>query len=71
MYIIFPPHLHLLSFTLSLYPSPPTGAKLTRQNLFCCSVLKKKKRHFCLFKILIQGISLWHFHVYMYYNINF
>jgi hypothetical protein len=23
-----------------------------------------------LFKIAIQGISLWHFHVYMYYNLN-
>jgi hypothetical protein len=29
-----------------------------------------KKRHFCLHKIALQGISLWHFHVYMYYNLN-
>jgi hypothetical protein len=28
--------------------------------------IKKKKSHFCLFK----GGSLWHFHVYMYYNPN-
>jgi hypothetical protein len=23
-----------------------------------------------LYKIAIQGVSLWHFHVYMYYNLN-
>jgi hypothetical protein len=23
-----------------------------------------------LFKITIQGVSLWHFYVYMYYNLN-
>jgi hypothetical protein len=25
---------------------------------------------FCLFKIATQGVSLWHFHVYMFYNLN-
>jgi hypothetical protein len=35
---------------------------LTSYSLFC------KKRHFCFYKI--QGVSLWHFHVYMYCNLN-
>jgi hypothetical protein len=30
----------------------------------------KKKGHFCLFKIAIQGVSLCHSHVCMYYNLN-
>jgi hypothetical protein len=29
-----------------------------------------KKRCFCLFKIATPGVSLWYFHVYMYYNLN-
>jgi hypothetical protein len=29
-----------------------------------------EKIYFCLYKIAIQGVSLWHFHVYMYYNLN-
>jgi hypothetical protein len=37
-----------------------------------CSLIlqKKNKWHFWLFKITTQGVSLWHFHVYMYYNPN-
>jgi hypothetical protein len=31
---------------------------------------KEKKWHFCLLKIAIQGVSLWHFHVYLYYSPN-
>jgi hypothetical protein len=31
---------------------------------------KEKKWHFCLFKVATQGVSLWHFHVYIYYNLN-
>jgi hypothetical protein len=30
-----------------------------------------KKWYFCLFKISSQGVSLWHFHVCMYYNPNY
>jgi hypothetical protein len=44
-----------------------------RQDLFCPSILhfcKQKMTFFCLFKIAIQGVSLWHFHVYMYYNLT-
>jgi hypothetical protein len=29
-----------------------------------------EKRHFCLFKMAIQGVSLWYFHVYMYYKLK-
>jgi hypothetical protein len=28
---------------------------------------KRKKWHFCLFKIATEGVSLWHLHIYMYY----
>jgi hypothetical protein len=42
------------SSLLPLVPTPQTG----------------KKWHFCLFKIATQGVSLWHFHVYMNYNPN-
>jgi hypothetical protein len=34
--------------------------------LFCNFV----KKNLCLFKIAIQGVSLWHFYEYMYYNPN-
>jgi hypothetical protein len=29
-----------------------------------------EKRHLCLFKIATHWVSLWHFHLYMYYNQN-
>jgi hypothetical protein len=47
--------------------SPPTGTN-PRQDLFCLSiyVFVLKNDIFCLFKI--QGLSLCHFHVYMYCN---
>jgi hypothetical protein len=39
------------------------------QDSFCFPILwfckKKKKRHFCLFKIATQNVSLWHFHIYI------
>jgi hypothetical protein len=28
---------------------------------------RRNKWHFCLFKIATHGVSLWHFHVYMYF----
>jgi hypothetical protein len=37
---------------------------------FCIRKKKEEKWHFCLFKIATQGVSLWHFHIYMYYNPN-
>jgi hypothetical protein len=27
-----------------------------------------KKGHFCMFKIAMQGVSFWHFHVYRLYH---
>jgi hypothetical protein len=52
---------------------PPHCIKpLPRQDLFCPPVLwfcqREKKWHFCLFKITAQGVSLWHFHMYIYYS---
>jgi hypothetical protein len=58
------PHIFLPS--TAAHPPP-------RQDPFCPTVLwfcKRKKWYLCLFKITIQGVSLWHFHVYMYYNLN-
>jgi hypothetical protein len=53
--------------TYSLLPLIPTPQSLFCPPVFCfCS----KKRHFCLFKIAIHGVSSWHFNVYMYYNLN-
>jgi hypothetical protein len=53
---------------------PPTGATAHLHHSTCLPVLfsdfvkkKKKKWHFCLFKIAIWGVSLWHFHVYVYF----
>jgi hypothetical protein len=59
-------------FTL-LYPFPtsspiplvwiPQAGSVPRS---CSLILQKKKKwHFCLFKIAIQGVSLWHFHMYI------
>jgi hypothetical protein len=63
---IHPPIPCLYILNLPLEPT-------TKQDLFYPPVLqfcKKKKWHFCLFKIAIQGVDLWHFHVFMYYNSN-
>jgi hypothetical protein len=57
-YIIFP--LYSSSYTPSLYPphshwyQPPDRTILPS----CSSFFKK--RHFCFYKIAIQGVSLWH-----------
>jgi hypothetical protein len=51
--------------TLPLVPTPQGEHVLPS----CSLTLKKKKKwHFCLFKITTQGVSLWYFHVYMCYN---
>jgi hypothetical protein len=69
VYTIFPPYSHSHAFS----PHYPNSHwyQPSRQDLFCPPVLwfcKRKKRHFCLFKISTQGFPLWHFHVYMHYN---
>jgi hypothetical protein len=38
--------------------------------LFYLPVLHFWKKVFCLLRISLWGVSLWHFHVYMYYNLN-
>jgi hypothetical protein len=54
-----------------LYSSPPSGTTPTDRTCFAflVSVFERNKKTF-LFKITIQGVSLWHFHVCMYYNPN-
>jgi hypothetical protein len=57
------------SFTLS-YVLPPLVSAPDRTR-FCLPVLRYwKKRYFCLFNLAYKGVSLWHFHVYMYYNLS-
>jgi hypothetical protein len=63
-------HSNCTLLHLSPPPSPPTGTNSPKQDLFHPPALWKTIWHFCLFKIAIQGDSLWHFHVYMYYNMN-
>jgi hypothetical protein len=67
-YIIF--SLYLPSYTLPLYPLPSHWYQLSERTCFTFMFSIFQKRHFCLFKIVIWGVSLWHFHVYMYYNPN-
>jgi hypothetical protein len=67
VYIVFALHspLHTLSplLPLPLLTMPHAGPVLPT-----CFRILEKKRHFCLSKIVTQGVSLWHFHVFMYYN---
>jgi hypothetical protein len=67
-YIVFP--LHSPSYTLSLYLPPSHWYQLPNRTYFTFLFFIFRKSHFCLFKIPIQGVSLWYFHVYMYYNLN-
>jgi hypothetical protein len=67
-------HIHPPTPFPYLLPLPTVTNPCPRQDLFYPPVLwfckrKKKKRHFCLFKIA-QGVSLWHVHVCMHYNPN-
>jgi hypothetical protein len=59
--------LHSASFTLSLCPALFPLVLTARWELF--SVFEKKAL-FCLFKIALQGVSLWYFHENMYYSLN-
>jgi hypothetical protein len=54
-------HPFPISSTLPLVPTPPVLP-------FCFPILLKK--YFCLFMIATHGVSLWHFHICMYYNPN-
>jgi hypothetical protein len=74
--------LYSPSYNISLTPPPshwyqlpPTPPQVRPVLPSYSLILWKKKEiwkkwHFCLFNIKIakQGVSLWHFHVYMYYN---
>jgi hypothetical protein len=41
-----------------------------RQDPFYLPFSVFEKRYFCLVNIAVQGVSLWHFQVSMYYNPN-
>jgi hypothetical protein len=58
---IFTIFTHLHPFLIS---SPSHCTNPHPQALFCLPVLCFERRHFCLFKIATQGVSLWHSHVY-------
>jgi hypothetical protein len=61
------------SHTLSPPPTSPTSTDTsdrTCSTLLFSDFVKEKKWYFCLLMVATQGVSLWHFHVYMYYNLN-
>jgi hypothetical protein len=69
-------HIHLLIPLPHLLPLPLVSTPPLTPDRACSFLLfsdfakeRKKKWHFCLFKIATQGVSLWYFHVYMYYNL--
>jgi hypothetical protein len=60
-----------MSFPHLLPPSTGTSPSgRTCPTLLFSDFVKVNKYHFCLFKIVTQGFSLWYFHAYMYYNPN-
>jgi hypothetical protein len=61
------PHPFSISSTLPLIPEPPDR---TCSALLSWNFVKKKNDIFCLFKIATQGVSLWHFHVCMYFKLK-
>jgi hypothetical protein len=65
------PHIpfpHLLPLPLISTPINQAGPVAPSCSLILQKKERKKKWHFCLFKTVTQGISLWHVHVYMYYS---
>jgi hypothetical protein len=64
---IFPPYSPPFPFP---YKLPIPLVLFPGQDLFYLPALCFWKNIFCLFKVFIQGVSLWYFHVYMYYNPN-
>jgi hypothetical protein len=65
-FIIFSPYSPSLYPPSSTCTYPPDWTCFAF--LFSVFVKKEKNDIFCLFKIAIQSISLWHFYVYMYYS---
>jgi hypothetical protein len=65
-------HIHPFTRFLTSSAFQLVSTTQSRTNLTSCSPIlqKKEKRNdnFCFFKITTQGVSLWHFHVYMYYS---
>jgi hypothetical protein len=57
-------HIHLPTVPF------PLSSLLSGRTYFTFLSFIFEKRHFHLFKVAIQGVSLWHFHVSMYYITN-
>jgi hypothetical protein len=62
-------HIHPLHHHLT---SPPHWYQTPWLDLSCTPVFHctKSKIIFCLFKKAIEAVSFWHFHVCVYYNVN-
>jgi hypothetical protein len=67
VYTIFPPYNPPTLFPYILPPPTDTNSPDRTCSALCSLICKRKKWH-CLFKIALQGVSMRHFHVYMYYN---
>jgi hypothetical protein len=68
-------HVHtvfLPSFTIFPHSSPSHWYPLPKAGPVSplSGFVKEKKWHFCLFNMATQGLSLWNFRVYVYYNQN-
>jgi hypothetical protein len=67
-HIIFPLYSPSYTFCLQPPPTPCTRAYPHAGTVLHSYSLFLKKRYFCLYKIAIQRVLLWNFHVCMYYN---
>jgi hypothetical protein len=65
-------HIHLPSFCHLLCPPTCVNSPARTCSVSCSLILywkrRRKKWYICLCKINTQGISLWHFHVYVCYS---
>jgi hypothetical protein len=66
-YIILPPYSPYSTFLYAL--SHYTGTSSSTE-IVLLSYPLFKKRYFCLFMTIVQGVSLWHFLMYIYYTLN-
>jgi hypothetical protein len=62
---IFSPHAPPVPLVLT-----PLFTWRSCSDLLFSDFVKEKKWHFSLFKIATQRVSLWHFHIYMYYGLD-
>jgi hypothetical protein len=63
-------HNSSITFTLSLYPPVSHWYQHHNRTYFTLVFFIFVKRYFCLFKVALQEVFLWHFLVHMCYNSN-